>query len=291
MDFGAAIFFTDYSMGPGELGRALEERGFESLWAPEHSHIPLSRRSPFPQGGDLPKKYYDVMDPFVTLATAAAVTTRLKVATGICLVVQRDPIQTAKAVATLDQVSGGRFLFGIGAGWNAEEMADHGTEFKARFAVMRERVEAMKAIWTRSRPEYDGDFVKFSPMMTWPKPVQKPHPPVIVGGAFPHGAKRALAYGDGWVPHARRPAYGDVLGLLPQYRLMAAEAGRPLEAVPVTVFGVAEDPDLIERYQDAGVARLIFNLPAARADEVLPILDRCAALMRRVTGAAAPRPE
>jgi probable F420-dependent oxidoreductase len=291
MDFGAAIFFTDYSMGPGELGRALEERGFESLWAPEHSHIPLSRRSPFPQGGDLPKKYYDVMDPFVALATAAAVTTRLKVATGICLVVQRDPIQTAKAVATLDQVSGGRFLFGIGAGWNAEEMADHGTEFKARFAVMRERVEAMKAIWTRSRPEYDGDFVKFPPMMTWPKPVQKPHPPVIVGGAFPHGARRALAYGDGWVPHARRPAYGEVLGLLPQFRVMAAEAGRPLDAVPITVFGVAEDPDLIERYQDAGVARLIFNLPAAKADEVLPILDRCAALMRRVTGAPAPRPE
>jgi probable F420-dependent oxidoreductase len=290
MEFGAAIFFTDYSLGPGELGRALEERGFESLWAPEHSHIPLSRRSPFPQGGDLPKKYYDVMDPFVTLAAAAAVTTRLNVATGICLVVQRDPIQTAKAVATLDQISGGRFLFGIGAGWNAEEMADHGTEFASRFAVMRERVEAMRAIWTRSKPEYDGAFVKFPPMMAWPKPVQKPHPPVIVGGAFPYGAKRALAYGDGWVPHARRPAYGDILGLLPQFRAMAAEAGRPPEAVPVTIFGVAEDRDLIERYQDAGVARVVFNLPAAQADEVLPILDRCAALMRTVTGAGARRP-
>src|SRR5437667_10286121 len=160
MEFGAAIFFTDYSMGPGELGRALEERGFESLWAPEHSHIPLSRQSPFPQGGDLPKKYYDVMDPFVTLAAAAAATTRLKVATGICLVVQRDPIQTAKQVATLDQVSGGRFLFGIGAGWNAEEMADHGTEFGSRFEVMRERVEATKAIWTTWRPEYAGKCVK-----------------------------------------------------------------------------------------------------------------------------------
>src|SRR5262249_27436649 len=145
MDFGAAIFFTDYSMGPADLARALEERGFDSVWAPEHSHIPLSRRSPFPQGGDLPKKYYDVMDPFVTLSAAAAVTTKLKVATGICLVVQRDPIQTAKHVATLDQVSGGRVLFGIGAGWNAEEMADHGTEFSMRFEMMRERVEAMKA--------------------------------------------------------------------------------------------------------------------------------------------------
>jgi probable F420-dependent oxidoreductase len=281
MDFGAAIFFTDYSMGPADLARALEERGFESLWAPEHSHIPLSRRSPFPQGGDLPKKYYDVMDPFVTLSAAAAVTTKLKVATGICLVVQRDPIQTAKEVATLDQVSGGRLLFGIGAGWNAEEMADHGTEFSLRFEVMRERVEAMKAIWTKSKPEYDGKHVKFPQMMTWPKPIQKPHPPVIVGGAFPYGARRAIAYGDGWVPHARRPAYDDVLTLLPEFRKMATAAGRDPGSIPVTVFGVAENVDAVRRCQDAGVARAIFNLPAAKADEVLPVLDRCAALIRK----------
>jgi probable F420-dependent oxidoreductase len=280
MDFGAAIFFTDYSMGPADLGRALEQRGFDSLWAPEHSHIPLSRQSAFPAGGDLPKKYYDVMDPFVTLAAAAAATTRLKVATGICLIVQRDPIQTAKEVASLDQVSGGRFLFGIGAGWNAEEMRDHNTEFKTRFGLMQERIEAMKVIWTKSKPEYTGRFVKFPPMMTWPKPVQKPHPPVIVGGAFPFGARRALAYGDGWLPHARRPAYGEVLGMLPEFRKMAAEAGRAPETVPITVFGVAEEADLIKRYRDAGVARIIFNLPAAKSDEVLPVLDRCAALMR-----------
>jgi probable F420-dependent oxidoreductase len=281
MDFGAAIFFTDYSMGPVELGRALEERGFESLWAPEHSHIPLSRHSAFPQGGELPKKYYDVMDPFVTLSAAAAATTGLKVATGICLVVQRDPIQTAKQVASLDQVSGGRFLFGIGAGWNAEEMADHGTDFKSRFTVMRERVEAMKTIWTKSKPEYHGEFVNFSPMMTWPKPLQKPHPPVIVGGAYPHGARRAIAYGDGWVPHARRPAYGDVLGLLPAFRTMATAAGRDPATIPITIFGVAEDLDLIGRYRDAGAARLVFSLPPAKADEVLPLLDRCAELMRQ----------
>jgi len=280
MDFGAAIFFTDYSIGPVALGRALEERGFESLWAPEHSHIPLSRRSPFPQGGELPKKYYDVMDPFVTLAAAAAATSRLKVATGICLIVQRDPIHTAKAVATLDQTSGGRFLFGIGAGWNAEEMADHGTDFASRFAVMQERVEAMKAIWTQSKPEYRGKFVAFPPMMTWPKPVQKPHPPVIVGGAFPYGARRAIAYGDGWVPHARRPAYGEVLGMLPEFHQMAAAAGRDPAGIPITVFGVAEDRELIERYREAGVARLVFNLPPSKAEEVLPILDRCASLIR-----------
>jgi len=199
----------------------------------------------------------------------------------VCLVVQRDPIQTAKAVASLDQVSGGRFLFGIGAGWNAEEMADHGTEFKSRFEVMRERVEAMRAIWTKSKPEYTGEFVKFPPMMTWPKPVQKPHPPVLVGGAFPYGARRAIAYGDGWVPHARRPAYGDVLAKLPEFRKMVVEAGRDPATLPITVFGVAEDGDLIKRYRDAGVARLIFSLPPAKADEVLPVLDRCAALMRQ----------
>jgi probable F420-dependent oxidoreductase len=280
MNFGAAIFFTDYSMSPVELGRALEERGFESLWAPEHSHIPLSRRSPFPQGGDLPKKYYDVMDPFVTLAAAAAATTRLRVGTGVCLVVQRDPIQTAKAVASLDQVSGGRFLFGIGAGWNAEEMLDHGTDFKSRFKVMRERVEAMRAIWTKSKPEYSGEFVKFPPMMTWPKPAQKPHPPVIVGGAFPYGARRAIAYGDGWMPHARRPEYGDVIKLLPDFKKLVTESGRDPSSLPITVFGAPEDRDLIKRYGDADVARLVFNLNPAKADEVLPALDRCAALMR-----------
>ncbi|MBM3218854.1 MAG: LLM class F420-dependent oxidoreductase [Candidatus Rokubacteria bacterium] len=280
MEFGAAIFFTDYSMGPADLGRALEERGFGSLWAPEHSHIPLSRQSPFPAGGDVPKKYYDVMDPFVTLAAAAAATRTLQVATGICLVVQRDPIQTAKAVASLDQVSGGRFLFGIGAGWNAEEMADHGTDFKSRFTVMHERVEAMRAIWTQSKPQYDGQFVKFPPMMTWPKPVQKPHPPVIVGGAYPYGTRRAIQYGDGWVPHAKRPAYGDLVNVLPDARKLMVEAGRDPATLPITVFGVAEDVDLIERYRDAGIARIVFNLPSANADEVLPALDRCAALIR-----------
>jgi probable F420-dependent oxidoreductase len=203
------------------------------------------------------------------------------VATGVCLVVQRDPIQTAKAVASLDHISGGRFLFGVGAGWNAEEMADHGTDFKSRFRVMQERVEAMKAIWTKSKPEYSGEFVKFPPMMTWPKPVQKPHPPVIVGGAFPHGARRAIAFGDGWVPHARRPAYGDVLGLLPEFRKLAVEAGRDPATLPITIFGVAEDLDLIRRYGDAGVARVVFNLAPAKGDEVLPVLDRAAALMRQ----------
>ena len=280
MKFGASMFFTDYSMGAAELAVALEERGFDIVWAPEHSHIPLSRKSGFILGGELPKRYYDVMDPFVTLTAAAAATRTLKIGTGVCLVAQRDPIQTAKLVASLDQVSAGRFLFGIGAGWNAEEMLDHGTDFKSRFKVMRERVAAMRAIWTRSKPEYSGEFVKFPPMMTWPKPVQKPHPPVIVGGAFPYGARRAIAYGDGWMPHARRPEYGDVIKLLPDFKKLVTEAGRDPATLPITVFGVPEDKDLIKRYGDAGVARLVFNLNPAKADEVLPALDRHAGLMR-----------
>src|SRR5262249_15867925 len=175
MHIGAAMFFTDYSMAPGELGKALEERGFESVWAPEHSHIPLSRKTPFPAGGDLPKKYYDAMDPFVTLTMAAAATKKLKVSSGVCLVAQREPIQTPKVGAWMEQVWGGRFRFGIGNGWNRDEMEDHGTKFESRHKLARERVEAMKAIWTQSKAEYHGEFVNFDPMMTWPKPVQKPH--------------------------------------------------------------------------------------------------------------------
>ena len=185
MEFGVGIFFTDYSISPAELAVALEERGFDSLWAPEHSHIPVPRRTPMPGGGELPKRYYDVMDPFVTLTAAAAVTKRLKLGTGVCLVIQRDTIQTAKLVASIDQISNGRFLFGIGGGWNTEEIENHGAVFATRFKKMREQIEAMKAIWTQSKPEYHGDIIDFAPMMTSPKPVQKPHPPVIVGGAFP----------------------------------------------------------------------------------------------------------
>jgi probable F420-dependent oxidoreductase len=282
MEFGAAMFFTDYSMSPAALGRALEARGFESVWAPEHSHIPSSRATPFPQGGELPRQYYEVMDPFVSLTAAAAATKQLRIATGVCLVAQRDPIQTAKLVASIDRISGGRFLFGVGGGWNAEEMADHGTPFAARFALMRERIAAMKAIWTEDEPEYHGELVAFAKMKSGPKPLQKPHPPVIVGGAFPYAARRALRYGDGWVPHAARPQYPDVTAFMPQFREMAAAAGRSLAEVPVTVFGVAEDRDLLARYRDRGIARVVVSLPAATAEEVLPILDRWAELIRRI---------
>jgi len=282
MHFGASMFFTDYSMTSAALAKALEARGFESVWAPEHSHIPLSRRSPWPGGADLPKQYYDVMDPFVTLTGAAAATSTLKVGTGVCLVNQRDPIQTAKLVASIDQVSGGRFLFGIGVGWNAEEMEDHGTVFATRAKLVRERVEAMKAIWTRSKPEYSGEFVNFGPMMVWPKPVQKPHPPVIVGGAYPHGARRAVRYGDGWIPLAGRPGqYGDVFETVPKFVALLTEAGRDPASCPVSIFSAPEEADTLKRYRDLGIARVAVSLPAAGEDVVLPILDRWAGLIRQ----------
>ena len=283
MEFGAAMFFTDYAMDAGEFACALEERGFDSVWAPEHSHIPVSRASAYPQGGELPRRYAECMDPFVSLAFAAAAAKTIKLGTGVCLVVQRDPIQTAKLVASLDHVSKGRFLFGIGGGWNAEEMADHGTtDFKGRWKLVRERVEAMKAIWTQETAEYHGSLVDFGPMHAWPKPTQKPHPPVIVGGAFPYGARRAIAYGDGWVPHGSRPQYGDVGQFLPEFFKMAREAGRDPASIPVTLFGIPQNIDKLRYYRDAGVARVVVSLPSAGAAETLPKLDQWAELMRRL---------
>jgi probable F420-dependent oxidoreductase len=222
------------------------------------------------------------MDPFVALMAAAAVTKKIRVGTGICLVAQRDPIQTAKLVSSIDQLSGGRFLFGVGNGWNSDEIANHGTAFAIRHKVARERIEAMKIIWTKSKAEYHGEFVNFDPMMTWPKPVQKPNPPVIVGGAFPYGARRAVRYGDGWMPHRRRPVYDDVRETIPQFRKLVAEAGRDTDSVPVTIWGAAEDADMLKRDRDAGVVRVVVSLDSAKADVILPQLDRWAKLLRGV---------
>lgn len=279
MKIGVAMFCTDYSMAPGEIARAAEERGFDSFWAPEHSHIPLSRSSPFPSGGELPKQYYDVMDPFVVLTAAAAATRTLLVGTGVCLVVQRDPIQTAKLVASIDQVSGGRFLFGVGDGWNADEMANHGTAFETRHKLARERIEAMKAIWSKPKPEYHGEFVNFDPMMAWPKPVRKPWPPIYVGGAMPYGLRRALRYGDAWLPHRARPAYPDVAEKIPEARRLMQEAGRDL---PITIWGGRPEPAMLERDRRLGVERVIVSLPSERADTILPLLDTWAGLVPKL---------
>jgi probable F420-dependent oxidoreductase len=282
MEFGALMFFTEYAIPATEFAQALEARGFESVWAPEHSHIPTSRKSPWPGGGELPKVYYEAMDPFVSLTAAAVATKTLKVATGVCLVQQRDPIQTAKLVASIDQISGGRFLFGVGGGWNAEEMADHGTEFRTRFKLVRERIEAMKEVWTKTKAEYHGEMVDFPEMMASPKPVQKPHPPILVGGAFPQAARRAVRYGDGWAPIAGRGPDGDVDELLPRFHQMLSEAGRDPQSVPVTLFGVPEDVDRLARYRDKAIARVVVMLPSANSDTILPTLDRWAELIRRV---------
>jgi probable F420-dependent oxidoreductase len=275
MKLGISMFVTDYSITPGELGQAIEERGFESFWVPEHTHIPTSRKSPWPGGPVLPDVYKQTLDPFMALTAAAATTKRIKLATGICLVVERDPIHTAKQVATLDYLSGGRFVFGIGGGWNAEEMANHGTAYKTRFALLRERVEAMKVIWTSDVAEYRGEHVNFEPLWAWPKPVQKPHPPILVGGEFPHGARRAIAFGDGWMPIGGRGL--DALDVLPRFRQMAAEAGRNPDDLPMSVFAARQNADQLKHYRDAGVDRAIFLLPTTARDEALKNLDACAA--------------
>jgi len=281
MHFGGAMFFTDYSMSAMELARALEERGFESVWAPEHSHIPLSRKTPFPGGGDLPKQYYDAMDPFVVLAAASQVTRKIKFGTGVLLVQQRDAIQTAKLVASIDQASQGRFLFGVGGGWNQDEMENHGTVYASRFKRVRESIEAMKAIWTKSESEYHGEFVHFDPMIARPKPVQKPHPPIHVGGAFPYGARRAIRYGDGWIPVAGR---GDIAEVLPKFREMAREAGRDPASIEITMFGLGEDLDRVKRLNEMGVARVVPMFPPEKADTVLPTVDRWTKIMQQVNG-------
>src|SRR6195256_4073700 len=236
MKFGGAMFFTEYSMTAPELAVALEERGYDSVWAPEHSHIPVSRKTPFPGGGDLPKQYADAMDPVVVLTAAGCATKTIKLGTGVLLVQQRDAIQTAKLVASIDQVSQGRFLFGVGGGWNQDEMENHGTVYASRLKGWGKSMEAMKESWRKSEAESHGEFVHFDPMIARPKPVQKPHPPIHVGGAFPHGARRAIRYGDGWIPG------GDIRETLPKFRDMAREAGRDPASIEITQFALAEDP-------------------------------------------------
>jgi probable F420-dependent oxidoreductase len=284
MKFGASMFFTDYSMTPAALARALEERGFDIVWAPEHSHIPLSRKSPFVLGGDLPKRYYDVMDPFVTLTAAAMATKTLKVGTGVCLIAQRDPIQTAKLVASIDQVSGGRFVFGVGNGWNQDEMENHGTAFATRHKLARERIEAMKAIWTQEEAEYHGEFVNFGPMIARPKPVQTPHPPIIVGGAFPYSARRAVRYGNGWMPQVTEASQTPLTELIPRFRQMASEAGRDPNSLEISIGGQPADSDLVRRYRDLGVDRVSTSLMSEKEDTILPLLDRWAEIIRLVNG-------
>jgi probable F420-dependent oxidoreductase len=279
MKYGVFQFATDYAMAIDELARATEERGFESLFVPEHTHIPKSRQSPWPGGGDLPREYWHTLDPFVSLAVAAAVTSRLKLGTGICLVIERDPITLAKEVASLDHVSRGRLLFGIGGGWNAEEMEHHGTDFATRWALLRERIAAMKAIWTQDEPEYHGKFVNFDPIWSWPKPVQKPHPPILMGGAGDHARQRAVDFDGHWMPVVSREDVGEGLADL---RRRAERAGRDPATVTLTMFGARPDEKRLGAWRDLGVERVVFPLPSAGRDQVLPLLDQYAAVMHKV---------
>ena len=278
MQIGAFIFPTEYSIRIDDLARTLEERGFESLFVTEHTHIPASRRTPWPGGGPLPKEYSHTLDPFVGLTAAAAVTSRLRVGTGICLVIQHDPIVAAKAVASIDVLSGGRVLFGVGAGWNAEEMEHHGTAFATRFRVMRERVLAMKEIWTKEEASFQGEFVRFEPMWCYPKPVQKPHPPVLLGGEGPHTLQRVVEFCDGWIPRGR-VGPDALLAQLADLRARAARAGRDPGTISVTVFGGKADPAVLDRYREAGIDRVSIALPSEGRDRILPILDRHAHLV------------
>ncbi len=277
MQFGLMIFATDYAIRPDELAREAEERGFESVFFPEHTHIPTNRRTPWPGGGDLPKEYWHTHDPFVALAMAAAVTHRLKVGTGICLVIQRDTITLAKEVATLDFLSGGRFVFGIGGGWNVEEMANHGTDFRTRWKKLREQVAALKKIWTEDEPEFHGEFVNFDPIWSWPKPAQKPHPPILLGGHSKQVLQRVVDYCDGWMPLGVRGTA--VIQQIEQLRQLAEEKGRDPKTISISVYSVPADPAVIDAFRAAHVERVIFGLPPAGRDQVLPLLDRYAKLI------------
>jgi probable F420-dependent oxidoreductase len=277
MHIGVYNFATDYSMPIDELARALEERRFESLFLPEHTHIPASRRSPWAGGSELPKEYWHTLDPFVALAIAAAATTHLKLGTGICLVTERDPIVTAKSVATLDLLSKGRFLFGIGAGWNAEEMENHGTEFDSRFRLMSERVQAMKAIWTEEEASFHGDFVDFDSIWCHPKPYQKPHPPILLGGESQYTLQRIAEFCDGWFPRGRGGF--DPVSKLDTLKALFEQAGRDISELSVTVFGARAEREVLDYYRAAGITRVLFVLPSAGREVILPKLDEYAALM------------
>ncbi len=280
MDFGAMMFSTDYSIRPDDLARLLEDRGFESMWVPEHSHIPADRSSPWPGGGDLPQDYWHTYDPFVALTAAAAVTTDLKLGTGICLVIERDPIMLAKEVASVDRLSGGRFIFGIGGGWNREEMANHGTRFRSRWRLLRERILAMKEIWTQEEAEFHGEFVNFDKMWAYPKPVQRPHPPILMGGDGATTFDRVVEFCDGWMPISGRSSEGTSLQeKIVLLRRQAEEAGRDPASINITIFGARPEPDAIARLKAAGVDRAIFGLPSTERDTVVPIIDECAKLI------------
>ena len=276
MKYGIFTVPTEYSIRVDHLARAVEERGFESLWLPEHTHIPVHRRSPYPGGGELPRDYFHIADPFVGLAAAAAVTTKIKLGTAICLVIQHDPIVLAKKVASLDLLSHGRFIFGIGAGWNAEEMANHGTVFRTRHRLLRERIEAIKRIWCDNEPEYRGTLVNFDRIWSFPKPVQKPHPSIFFGGNTPLSRQCAAEYYDGWMPTIMPMV--DFLAGIEHVRRLAGERGRDPRSVKISMIGPRPDRRILDRYEDADVDRVMLGLPSIGPAATMRQLDQCVTL-------------
>ena len=279
-DFGVSMFPTDYAIQPPELAREVEARGFESLWFPEHTHIPTSRISPWPGGGDLPQEYWHTHDPFVSLMAAAAATETLKVGTGILLVPEHDVLVAAKSAASLDMISGGRLILGIGAGWNAEELENHGWNFKDRWPITREIVLAWRELWSQDEPEFHGEFIDFDPVWSYPKPVDGDIP-ILLGAQSKWSFDRVVDYCDGWMPIALR---GDMRADMEQLKAAADRGERDMDTINCTVFGVGPNPEQVQNLIEIGFDRLIFGLPAAEADTVIPLLDRYAEVRDEFNG-------
>jgi len=276
-NFGVSIFPTDKTIQPVEIARAVEERGFDSLFFPEHTHIPVSRHTPFPGGGDLPEHYWRTHDPFVALGAASAVTSKIKLGTGICLVIERDPIHLAKECASLDVISDGRFIFGIGAGWNREEMENHGASYKQRWKIVREKILAMKTIWTEDEPEFHGEFVDFDPIWSWPKPRQAGGPPIWMGANSKWTYDRVAEYCDGWMPIGG-PGSGGIANM----KAAAEKRGRRFEDITLALFAAPTDAEELQGRIEQGFSELVFGLPQGNPDEVLATLDRYAELVDKV---------
>jgi probable F420-dependent oxidoreductase len=265
MRYGVSTFATDEGMQPVALGKALEERGFDSVFLAEHTHIPVRHERPYPGGGQLPRRYHRTLDPFVTLGAIAAVTARILLATGVTLLAQRDPIITAKQVASLDLVSAGRAILGIGAGWNREEMRNHGTDPRLRGRLLDERMRAIIEIWTKDQAEFHGEFVDFGPIFCWPKPLQSPHPPIYVGGGSRRTFERVAEYGDAWLANGLPPRQ-----LQPRLAELRQVAGRE---VPVTLYNATDEQETVAGYRRLGIERVLFYLPTLPEDEMLRFLD------------------
>ncbi|MBA04569.1 MAG: LLM class F420-dependent oxidoreductase [Gammaproteobacteria bacterium] len=277
--FGVSIFPTDYSIKPVEIAKEAEARGFQSLFFPEHTHIPTNRNTPFPGGGELPKQYWHSHDPFVALGACAAVTSEIRLGTGICLIIERDPITTAKEIASLDMISNGRTIIGIGAGWNREEMENHGADFKNRWQIVKEKVEAMRAIWTNEEPEYHGKYVDFDPIWSYPKPIQNGGPPIWMGANSKWVFERIADYADGWMPIG-----GLGSGNMNRLKEALDSKNRKIEDLTLALFGGPKDRAQIVGRIEQGFDEVIFSLPSEGPDQVLPLLDEYADIVKSVRG-------